>query len=279
MARPVGAELARKGTLRTWWISTELRRHRKAANLTLAEVTRRTGISRAALTRAESGETIPHARNLRDLLALYGVTGSQRALLLDLAAQPEAHGWWQAYTDLPGDYAVYLGFEAQALRILDYETSFIPGLLQTEAYARAVIGDRPERVAVRLRRQAALAADDPLTLHAIVDEAAIRRLVGGPATMREQLRALADLPDTVTLQAIPYTSGAHPGMTGSFVVLKFRDPRAPSAVFLESNAGQIFVDGDVDLGRYEGMWGELLDKALSPQDSATLITDVARKIK
>jgi transcriptional regulator with XRE-family HTH domain len=279
MARPVGAELARKGTLRTWWISTELRRHRKAANLTVAEVTRRTGISRASLTRTESGETIPHARNLRDLLALYGVAGPQRALLLDLAAQPEAHGWWQAYADLPGDYGVYLGFEAQAQRILDYETSYIPGLLQTEAYAHAVVGERPERVAVRLRRQATLAGDDPLVLHAIVDEAAIRRHVGGPATMREQLRSLANLPDSVTLQVLPYAAGAHPGMAGPFVVIRFRDPRAPSAVFLESNAGQIFVDGDVDLGRYESMWGELLAKALGPQDSAALIADAAKKIK
>lgn len=279
MARPVGAELARKGTLRTWWISTELRRHRKAANLTAAEVTRRTGISRAALNRTENGETIPHPRNLRDLLDLYGISGSQRALLLDLAAQPEAHGWWQAYADLPADYAVFLGFEAQARHISDYETSYIPGLLQTEAYAQAVVQGRPERVAVRLRRQAVLSGDDPLVLHAIIDEAAIRRHVGGPATMREQLRALADLPDSVTLQVIPYAAGEHAGMAGPFVVIRFRDPRAPSAVFLESNAGQIFVDGDVDLGRYEAMWGDLISKALSPQGSAALISDAAKKIK
>lgn len=279
MARPVGADLTRRGTLRSWWISTELRNARRAANLTVAEVTRRTGISRAALTRAENGETVPHQRNLRDLLDLYGVKGAQKALLLDLAAQPEAHGWWQAYTDLPGDYPTYLAFEAQARAILDYETSYIPGLLQTEAYARAVVGDVHERFAVRMRRQAALTGEDPLTLHAIVDEAAIRRHVGGPAVMREQLRSLARLPETVTLRVLPFAAGEHVGMAGSFVVIQFRDPRAPSAVFLESSAGQLFVDGDTDLGRYEAMWDELLSKALSPEESAALIADAAKKIR
>lgn len=286
MARPVGADLTRRGTLRSWWISTELRNARRAANLTVAEVTRRTGISRAALTRAENGETVPHQRNLRDLLDLYGVKGAQKALLLDLAAQPEAHGWWQAYTDLPGDYPTYLAFEAQARTILDYETSYIPGLLQTEAYARAVIrGTSPfddddtveARVTDRMERQSVLRGENAPTLLAIVEESLLRRPIGGPEVMREQLRHLADTAERpgVTVQVIPRTVGAYPGMEGPVVLLSFE--ATTDVAYLDHARGGELVNRPQDVVAVAAQFDALRAEALPRGASLDLIRKAAEE--
>jgi Uncharacterized protein conserved in bacteria len=281
--------LAQHLTLRAWWLSTELRRLREAAGLTIAAVTKRTGINRATLQRNEAGQSVPQPRNLRDLLKLYGVKQAEASLLLDLAAQHDVHGWWQAYRDvLPEDYGTFIGFEAQAESERDYAGPFIPGLLQTEAYAEAVardtipgIGDDDvaQRVRVKAERRRVFEAETPLQLHAIIPEGAIRFHVGGAALMREQLRALGDLPASVTLQVVPFVAGAHPGMAGPFQMLQFRHPRAPRAVFVETGAGQLIAEGDVDVARYEGYWGKIVTKALSPEQSAQLVADAARKIR
>lgn len=282
-------DLAQHLTLRAWWLSTELRRLREAAGLSIAAVTRRTGINRATLQRNEAGQSVPQPRNLRDLLKLYGVKQAEATQLLDLAAQHDVHGWWLAYRDvLPEDYGTFIGFEAQAESERDYAGPFIPGLLQTEAYAEEVVrGTIPDitdedvaaRVRVKVERYGVFGGPAPLQLHAIIPEGAVRFQVGGAAVMREQLRALGDLPPSVTLQVVPFTSGAHPGMAGPFQMLRFRHPRAPQAIFIETGAGQLIADSDVDVTRYEGYWNKILAKALDPDDSARLIAEVARKIK
>lgn len=289
MTGPTGADLSRQWTLRTYWLSTALRRARERADLTVAEVVKKIGISRASLSRYEAGTAVPHPRNLLDLLKLYKVQEPERSTLIDVAAQRDVHGWWQAYRDdLPQDYGTFVGFEAEAESERDYAGPFIPGLLQTEGYAEEVIrGTIPDitaeeiaaRVRVKVARQAVLLGETPLQLHAIVPEGAVRYQVGGPEVMRGQLRALGDLPASVQLQVIPFTAGAHPGMAGPFQLLRFRDPRAPQAVFVETGAGQLIADGDSDVARYEGYWQKIVAKALSPDESARLIADVARKIK
>lgn len=282
-------DLAQHLTLRAWWLSTELRRRREAAGFSIAAVTRRTGINRATLQRNEAGQSVPQPRNLRDLLKLYGVKEPEASLLLDLAAQHDVHGWWQAYRDvLPEDYGTFIGFEAQAELERDYAGPFIPGLLQTEAYADAVVRDTipgitdddvARRVRVKVERRGVFEGENPLQLHAIIPEGTIRFHVGGPAVMREQLRALGDLPSSVTLQVVPFVAGAHPGMAGPFQMLRFRHPRAPQAIFVETGAGQLIADGGVDVARYEGYWKKILAKALSPAESAQLIADSVRKTK
>lgn len=285
----MGTELAQQMTLRAWWLATELKRLREAAGFTIAEVCRRTRINRATLQRNEAGQAVPQPRNLQDLLSLYRVKEPERSLLVELAAQHDVHGWWQAYKDLlPQDYGTFVGFEAQAAEERDYSGPFMPGLLQVEAYAAAVVrGTIPgideaevaKRVKVKMQRQSALRAEQPLQLYAIVEEGAIRRSVGGAPVMREQLRALADLPDGVQLHVVPFSAGAHPGMAGPFSLLRFRQPRAPQAVFIETGAGQLIVEEQVDIRRYEGMWEAIAAASLSAEESANLIADAAREIR
>lgn len=168
----------------------------------------------------------------------------------------------------------------------NYESLFLPGLLQTEDYARAVIkGNLPmassdeveQRVQARLERQAAITKDDPLHLWAIMDEAALHRLVGGAKVMREQMNRLvsATTEPPVTLQIIPYAAGAHAGMAGSFVLMDFPDAADPAVVYIESLAGDLFLEAETDLRRYGLVFDNLRAVALSPDDSMNLIATSA----
>lgn len=274
-------------TLSGWWLGKELRRLRLESGLTGAQIKQLTSVSFSTLTRWESGHRQPRLSVLGPVLAAYKVAEPLRSLLMDLAGRSGEHGWWQAYEGvLPEPYATFIGFEAEAAKLRSFEALLVPGLLQTEGYTDAVIRAIPavtedharRQMGIRAQRQARLNGDNPLQLHAIIDEAAIRRRVGGPDVMKEQLRALTALPDNVTLQVVPFDAGAHSAMTGSFVIMDFRDPRAPGAVFVESAAGQLFVDGDVDLTRHVAMWGILATMALTPEDSARFIAAAARKV-
>jgi hypothetical protein len=197
------------------------------------------------------------------------------------------HGWLRPYhSELPEAYTTYIGFEAEARTVRNYEALFIPGLLQTEDYARAVIrGSLPmaneqeidQRVRARMERQTVLAKDSPLQLWAVVDEAALRRLVGGAAVMRAQLERLiaASREPHVTVQIIPYVVGAYAGMAGSFVLIDFLETADPAVVYIESLAGDLFLEAEADVRRYTSVFDNLRAVALSPDDSAGLITTLA----
>jgi hypothetical protein len=187
---------------------------------------------------------------------------------------------------LPAVYSDYIGFESEARAISNYESLFVPGLLQTEDYARAVIrGTLPHatddqveiRVRARMERQGLLTREDALRFWAIMDEAAVRRVVDGRPVMRAQLAKLqemAQLPH-VTIQVIPYEAGAHPGMTGSFVVLEFPDPADRSLVYLDSMAGDLFLEDDLEIRRYILMFEHLRAAALRPDEAAALLAAAA----
>ncbi|MDX6339714.1 MAG: hypothetical protein QOG05_7054, partial [Streptosporangiaceae bacterium] len=223
-------------TVRHRRLAAELRRLRESAGLTQEDVSERTGKDRSTLYRLENAQQRPQRSTLIQLLDLYGTDQERRTELLTLLREAGQRGWMQLdRSDLREIYADYISFESEARSVSDYESLFIPGLLQTEDYARAVIrGALPQateeqvesRVAARMERQALLTRDNPLQLWAIMDEAAARRIVGGPAVMREQLARLRDIAalPNVTVQVIPYEAGAHPGMPGSFIVLEFPDP-------------------------------------------------------
>src|SRR6266566_1826993 len=226
-------------TVRLRRLAAELRTLRASAGLTQDQVGERTGINVATLYRIEHARVRPQTRTLRTLLDLYGADQELQADMIDLLRDARQRGWLHAYqSELPEQYTTYIGFEGEARSVWNYESLFIPGLLQTEDYARAVIravlpwASRDEverRVEVRMERQEVLRNDNPLELWVIVDAAALRRQVGGPAVMRAQLNHLmeaAELPN-ITFQVIPFSDGAHAGMLGSFVFMQFAEASIP----------------------------------------------------
>jgi transcriptional regulator with XRE-family HTH domain len=267
-------------------LAAELRQLRKVSELTREQVNEKTGINVATLYRIETARVRPQARTLTSLLDVYRVAEPKRTELKTLLKQSATRGWLHTFaSDLPERYASYIEFESEAREVLNYECLFIPGLLQTERYARAAVsGDLPEssreeierRVDARMQRQAALTGDQPLKLWAIVDEAAIRRVVGGREVMREQLDHLLSITElpTVHLQVIPFEAGAHPGMTGSFVVMRFAEAVAPDIVYIDSQAGDLFLEEEADISRYNRAFTHLRADALSPSASASLIAAV-----
>jgi transcriptional regulator with XRE-family HTH domain len=277
-------------TVRLRRLAAELRTLRASAGLTRDEVVERTGINVATLYRIEHAKVRPQTRTLRTLLDLYGADQENQAELIALLRDARQRGWLHAYqSDLPEQYTTYIGFEGEARSVWNYESLFIPGLLQTEDYARAVIGaglpgarreDIEPRVEVRMQRQDVLRNDNPLELWAIVDEAALRRQAGGPAVMQAQLRHLLDaveLPN-ITLQVIPFSVGAHAGMPGSFVFMQFAEATIPYVIYLDSMAGDLFLEAEADVRRYRLAFEHLRAVAVSPDASRALVTALAAEL-
>jgi transcriptional regulator with XRE-family HTH domain len=277
-------------TVRHRRLAVQLRQMREAAGMTQEDVAERTGKDRSTLYRLETALQRPQRSTLIQLMDIYGVDQQRRAELLTLLKESAQRGWMQPYrSELPEIYSDYIGFEDEARSISNYESLFVPGLLQTEDYTRAVIRGTvphvsPEQlengVLARMERQALLARDDPPRLWAIMDEAAARRQVGGPQVMAAQLArlgAIAALPN-VTLQVIPFAAGAHPGMPGSFIVLDFADPADQSIVYIDSMAGDLFLEQENEISRYIVMFEHLRAAALRPDDSIALLAAAANDL-
>ena len=274
-------------TVRLRRLAAELRTLRTTAGMTREEVVTRTGINVATLYRIEHARVRPQTRTLRTLLDLYGADEAQQTELVALLRDARQRGWLHAYqSDLPEQYTTYIGFEGEARSVWNYESLFVPGLLQTEDYARAVIraglptagqDDIERRVEVRMQRQDVLHGDNPLELWGIVDEAALRRQVGGPASMKAQLGHLlasAELPH-VTFQVIPFNVGAHAGMPGSFVFMQFTEAAIPDVIYLDSMAGDLFLETEADVRRYRLAFEHLRAVAVSPDASRSLVAALA----
>ena len=277
-------------TVRLRRLAAELRRLRAAAGMSREQVTEQTGVNEGTLYRLETARARPQRRTLVALLDLYGVSGDARTGLLDIAKSADDQGWLRPYhAELPEEYAAYISFEAEARAVRNYESLFIPGLLQTEDYARAVIsGTLPlatsteveQRVQARMERQERLSGTPPLGFWAILDEAAIRRMVGGSAVMREQLAHLLEAAKqpNITLQVITFDMGAHPGMPGSFVYMEF-DPADPELVYVDTLAGDLFLEAEADLSIYASMFDHLRAIALSPTRTAGMISTVVESLE
>lgn len=279
-------------TVRLRRLAAELRRLRADAGLTRDDVADWVNVDYTTLYRIETAQARPHNRNLIKLLDLYKVGGEQRERLLTLSKESVAQGWLRPYHEsLYEEYTAYISFEAEASSLRIYESLFVPGLLQTEGYVRAAIrGVLPmaslqeveDRVQARMARQQVLAKDDPLKLWAIVDEAALNRVVGGAATMHEQLKHLlhvaANMPHVI-FQLIPYGAGAHAGMSGAFTVIDFPDPTDTDLVYIESMAGDLFLESGVETRHYTSIFNNLCAIALSPDDSAVWVADLASKME
>lgn len=276
-------------TLRLRRLAGELRRLRNEAGLSREDVARQTEINDATLYRLEAARARPQRRTLLTLLNLYDAPQGVREELLTLSKSSEEKSWLQSFEgDLPQPYTEYIAFEGEAVSLLNFELSFVPGLLQTEGYARAALkagsptaaDDEIGRLAeARMSRQAALSRDPPLRLWVIIDEAVLHRPVGGQKVMREQLARLAEgaaLPN-VTLQVLPYSVGGHPGMPGSFALLRFEPPFG-DVVYVETQAGDLFLEAETDVARFTAAFEHLRALAAAPEQSVQLIAAIIRDL-
>jgi transcriptional regulator with XRE-family HTH domain len=276
-------------TVRRRRLALELRRLREAAKLTSEEVAEQLECSASKISRVETGRVSVSPRDVRDMLEIYGVPPDQRDSLVQLARESRQKGWWHAYGDsVSPHFATYLGLEGAASEIRIYEVNLIPGLLQTEEYARAVItagmvnSPRDEierRVALRMERQR-LAISSPPKVWAVMDEAALRRQVGGPEVMRAQLEYLRELGALrhVSLQVIPFSGGAHPAMGRPFVILAFGEAADPDVVHLEDLTSALWVENVDEVDRYNVFFNHLQATALSFDDSAALMASVLKEM-
>jgi hypothetical protein len=236
--------------------------------------------SNSKLSRIEIGRNPPKPADLVTMLDLYEVTDPvRRDELAMLLREAKRKGWWQLYSDIP--YSTFIGLEAEAASMLTYE-QVIPGLFQTEDYAREIItGTWPavdsetleERVEVRLTRQGVLTKERPMEVRAVLDEVCIRRLVGGPGVMQRQiarLLELAELPNVI-IQVLPFSVGAHPGtMLGPFIVLGFENLADPGVVYVEGDSDP-YPDREGDLQRYTMAFDHLRSMALSVSQTRELL--------
>jgi hypothetical protein len=244
-------------------LGAELRRLREARHISREEAGYAIRASDSKISRMELGRVGFKERDVTDLLSLYGVNDEQdRTALTSLARQANTQGWWHSYADvLPPWFEVYVGLEEAASRIRAYEVQFVPGLLQTEDYARAVTllgyADAPQyevdrRVSLRMTRQKLLDGDAAPHLWVVVDEAALRRPLGGGQVMRTQLEALieATTRPNVTVQVVPFHRGGHAAAGGPFSILRFAEPDLPDIVYLEQLTSALYLERPEDVDRY-----------------------------
>ena len=277
-------------TVRRRRLALELRRLREAARLTCEEVADHLECSASKISRVETGRVSVSPRDVRDMLELYGVPPQQRESLVQLARDSRQKGWWHAYSDtMQPQFVTYVGLESAASEIRIYEVSLIPELLQSEDYARAVIRsgmmnspaeDVERRVALRMARQPAITRDDPPKVWAVLDEAALRRRVGGAGLMRlqlEHLLAQATLPN-VAVQVIPFGGGAHPAMGRPFIILVFPERVDTDVVYLEDLTSALYLEDVAEVDRYNVFFNHLRASALSFDDSSALVASVLKEM-
>jgi len=273
----------RSPTVRRRELGTLLRALRTGKGLTVEQVAARLLCSPSKVSRMETGHGAATPRDIRDLCDLYSVTDeAERDRLMRLAREGKQQGWWQSYE--LSQFAVYVGLEADAVAIQRYQSTIIPGLLQTPEYARAmheVVIPKlaPERIdeyiEVRMTRQRLLTQNPALHFWVVLDEAVLHRTVGGPGVMSAQLDHLIEVTNlpNVTMQVIPYDAGAHPAMDSTFSMLNFANS-VPSVVYIEGLVGWIYVDNPQDIARYRQVFERLCDIALSPVESIELAARV-----
>jgi transcriptional regulator with XRE-family HTH domain len=268
-------------------LGRQLRDLRVAAGLrTMEAAAQRTGLSRATISRIESAKQTILPRTVRLLCQTYSVGAPLIDHLVRLAEESEDRGWLVAYSDTtPNWFERFLGEEAEASEMWKYEAELIPGLLQTADYCRAIRAangpditedDIVRSIEFRFARKELLDRARPPRLHVVVNEAALRRHVGGRTVMHEQLRHLVDVMrrPNITMQVLPFEAGAHPAMTGSFTMLHFPADDGEPTIFVEVDSGALYPDRPSDFDRYSWIFARLRDLALSPKKSIALVSRV-----
>ena len=286
------AEAASGPTVLRMLLGGQLRRLREAAGIAPDDAGYEIRGSRSKISRLEHGRVGFKERDVADLLTLYGVTDAdERRHLLRLAERANSPGWWSRYDDvLPDWFETYIGLEQATSLIRTYELQFVPGLFQTEDYARAVtiLGHRAapaeeieRRVSLRLQRQEILARAEPVPkVWAVIDESALRRPLGGREVMRAQLRHLIELTESpqVTLQIMPFDRGGHSAAGGSFAILRFADADLPDIVYIEQLTGALYLDRPEELDHYREVMNSLSAEAETPVESERQLTGLIETI-
>jgi transcriptional regulator with XRE-family HTH domain len=272
-------------------LGSQLRRLRERRGVTREDAGYAIRASGSKISRMELGRVSFKERDVTDLLTLYGVDDpGERAALVDLARQANSPGWWHKYSDvLPDWFQVFVGLEEAASLIRSYEIQFVPGLLQTADYARAVVqhGQRaadPEevehRVSLRMERQQVLAKPSPPRLWAVVDEAVLRRPIGGSGVMEAQLERLIEAAKEpkITLQVMPFGSGAHAAEAGSFIILRFPEHDLPDVVYLEQLTSALYLDKREDSERYSEVMERLSVESEPPEKTADILNRILEEV-
>lgn len=270
-------------------LARELRTLRAASGLTGEQIASEVGWSSAKVSRIETGRTPIKPADLRRLLAVYDVRETVVERLVNLARTSRERGWWEVYADsLGANMATLIGLEEDAVLMQCYQMSVVVGLLQTERYARAIVGtgaplphgEIERRVQVRLTRQKRLNGTDAPELWVVLDEATLRRKIGGAEVMREQLAHLADVArwPNVNLQVLSYDVGAHKALPCSFTIFGFQHPEDPKVVGLETIVGNLIIEDDVQVFRHVLTFDELREKALNLEDSIAFLGRVSSEL-
>jgi transcriptional regulator with XRE-family HTH domain len=278
-------------TVRRMLVGAQLRRLRTDQGITREQAAEAIRASEWKIHRLENGQVGFKDRDIVDLLRFYGVTDpGEVADFLVLAREANAPGWWHHFGDvLPQWFRAYIDLESAATMIRAYEGQFVPGLLQTEDYMRAVVGgghlddgpeEREHRVQLRLHRQALLEREDAPRLWAVVDEAALRRPVGGPKVMRAQLERLIEAAEqpNITLQVLPFGAGAHPAMVGAFSVLRFADQELPDIVYVEHLTSALYLSKQEDVDQYLHVMESICVRSAPPDRTVELVGAVLNEL-
>jgi transcriptional regulator with XRE-family HTH domain len=271
-------------------LGAALRRLREATGMTLETVAGELGWSTSKISRIELAKIAVTPADVRELLGALGTVSDEVETLVSLAGEDRQPGWWRQYAEvLPPWFEGYLSLESEAARLLVYEPEVVHGLLQTEEYAAEILRhstytplpDEAARAAeLRRARQVRLVGDDPVHLDVVINEGALRRVVGGREVMCGQLRRLleaSELPH-VALRVLPFEAGAHPGVDGSFTVLEFSDPGDPRIVYLEQMTDSDYLDGLREIAAYRYAHERLRAAALPPNDSREMISGLVEEL-
>ncbi len=268
----------------------ELRRLREQADLTCEEVGAQLECSGTRISRIETGKIGVRPGDVRELLEVYGVTGPDADALVQLAREARRKGWWHTYGGvLPGWFEAYVGLESEAIRFRDFQPLNLPGLLQTQDYARAVLRAAPTAgpadeidrlVALRMERQNVLSRENPPDLWIVLGEGVLRTRVSDKAVMRAQLRHLLDVAErsNVTLQVLPFTAAAHVNPVSPFTFLEFAEAADPAIVYLEHLTGCLFVEEETEVRRYRVVFDHLRAEALGTGQSIDLIARLSEEL-
>ncbi|GAA3259650.1 helix-turn-helix domain-containing protein [Nonomuraea helvata] len=277
-------------TLRRRRLAGELRLLRERSGLTGEQVGERLGWSVSKVSRIETAQVGVRTGDLTALCDLYEVPAAKREALHELARTAMRRGWWETYESISTDYANYIGLESEAADIRCFSQTLIHGLLQTEDYARAVIratlmpfapaSEVDRRVEIRMTRQKILCRDNPLGIWMVLDEAALKRLVGGSEVMKAQCESLirmSELPN-VTIQILTCSVGAHPGANTPFSILSFPEVYDPDVVYIETMTSSLWIEDDSEVHSYSLAFDQVRAMALSPDDSAELISEMVGRL-
>ncbi len=269
-------------------LGTQLRRLREARGITAQDAAREIRASESKISRMELGRNAVREVDIADLLSLYGITDpAEREQLLSLASQANQPGWWHRYQDvLPSWFQAYIGLEESAESIRSYDMQFVPGLLQTEEYAAAVIAlgefslEETERLVFLRKERQRRFSSGCLRLTAVIDEIALRRPFAEPALMRAQLEYLLDICDrpAFTLQVTPLATGAH-AAPASFSILKFASAELPDVVYVEQLTSAMYLDKTADVVRYTAAMDRISATSATPNQSKEIIRTLLKDME